>query len=98
MYFIIVITTHNSVKTTLAMLQILSNGISTLDTLLPETYSITQPLPQFVRCSLIEACEKKTIRNCFRHAGIIYDEVQTEIECSKATTEDDDLSLNACGE
>ena len=39
--------------------------------------------------------EKKTIRNFFRHAGIIQ-EVSTEIECSIATTEEDedDLTLS----
>ena len=29
-------------------------------------------------------------RNCFRHAGIIQEEVWTEIECSIATTEEED--------
>ena len=49
-----------------------------------------------------KACERvteKTIRNCFRHAGIIQDEVPTEIECSVASREQDEdyLSLNGCG-
>ena len=39
---------------------------------------------------------EKTIRNCFRHAGINQEEVSTEIKCSVATTEEDenDLSLS----
>ena len=47
------------------------------------------------------AVTEKTIRNCFRHAGINQEEVSTEIENSIATTEqdDDDLSLSeGCGE
>ena len=35
----------------------------------------------------------KTIRNCFRHAGIIQEEVLTEIKCSVATTEEDEDDL-----
>ena len=43
-----------------------------------------------------EHITEKTIRNCFRHAGIIQDEISTEIECSIATMEEDedDLSLS----
>ena len=43
---------------------------------------------------------EKTIWNFFCHAGIIQEEVSTEIECSVATTEKDenDLPLNGCGE
>ena len=39
---------------------------------------------------------EQTIRNCFHHAGIIQEEVSTEIECSVATTEDeqDDFPLS----
>ena len=33
---------------------------------------------------------EKTIRNCFHHAGIIQEEVSTEIESSVATTEEDE--------
>ena len=48
-----------------------------------------------------KACEhipEKTIWNCFRHAGIIQEEVSTEIESSVATTEEDedDLPLSEC--
>ena len=43
--------------------------------------------------------KRKTIQNCFCHAGIIQEEVLTEIECCVATMEeDDDLSLIGCGE
>ena len=42
---------------------------------------------------------EKTIRTCFRHAGIIQEEVSTEIECTVATMEEgDDLPLNGYGE
>ena len=37
-----------------------------------------------------EQVTEKTIQNCFRHAGIIQEEVWTEIECSIATTEEED--------
>ena len=40
-----------------------------------------------------ERVTKKSIRNCFRHAGIIQEEVSTEIECSVATTEEDEDDL-----
>ena len=33
---------------------------------------------------------EKTIRNCFRHAGIIQEEVSTEIKCNVTTTEEDE--------
>ena len=36
---------------------------------------------------------EKTIRNCFHHAGIIREEVSTEIECSIAITEEDEDDL-----
>ena len=37
-----------------------------------------------------ERITEKSIRNCFRHAGIIQEEVSTEIACSVATTEEDE--------
>ena len=37
--------------------------------------------------------QKKTIQNLFRHTGIIQDEVSTEIECSVASTEEDEDDL-----
>ena len=40
-----------------------------------------------------EHITKKTIRNCFRHAGIIQEDVSIEIECSIATTEEDEDDL-----
>ena len=45
-----------------------------------------------------ERITQKTIQNCFRHTGIIQEEVSTEIECSVATTEEDedDLPLSEC--
>ena len=45
-----------------------------------------------------EHITEKTIRNCFCQAGIIQEEVSTEIECSVATTEEneDDLPLSEC--
>ena len=43
-----------------------------------------------------ERVTEKTIRNCFHHAGIIQEEVSTEIKCSIATMEEaeDDLPLS----
>ena len=38
-------------------------------------------------------CNRKTIRNCFRHAEIIQEEVSKEIECSVVTTEEDEDDL-----
>ena len=101
MYFITVIMTHNSVKTTvirslkchfckLVLLQM----IECIDK--KEVYSIN--LIDAVRFVLKawERITEKTIRNCFRNAGIIQEEVSTEIECSVATTDEDedDLSLS----
>ena len=40
-----------------------------------------------------ERITEKTIRNCFCHAGIIQEEVSTEIECSIATAEEDEDDL-----
>ena len=41
-----------------------------------------------------ECITEKAIGNCFRHAGIIQEEeVSTEIECSVATTEEDENDL-----
>ena len=40
-----------------------------------------------------ERVTEKTIWNCFHHAGIIQEEVSTEIECSVATTEEDEDDL-----
>ena len=40
-----------------------------------------------------ERVTEKTIRNCFHHAGIIQEEVSREIECSVATTEEDEDDL-----
>ena len=48
-----------------------------------------------------ERITEKTIRNCFCHAGIIQEEVPTEIACSVATKveDEDDLPLSeVCGE
>ena len=99
MYFITVITTHNSVKTTviqslkchfrkLVLLQMIEFIVK------KEVYSINllDAVP-FVHKAW-EHVTEKTIRNCFRHAGIIQEEVSREIECSIATTEDDDLPLS----
>ena len=101
MYFITVITTHNSVKTTVirslkchfrkfALLRMIActdkkdvNSVNLLDAV------------RFVHKAW-ERVTEKTILNCFHHAGIIQEEVSTEIECSVATTEEDenDLSLS----
>ena len=94
MYFIAVITTHNSVKTRvirslkchfrkLVLMQITEY----IDK--KEVYSVN--LLDAVRFiyKAWERLTQKTIRNCFRrHAGIIQEEVSTEIECCVATTEE----------
>ena len=43
-----------------------------------------------------ERITEKTIQTCFRHAGIIQEEVSTEVECIVATMEEgeDNLSLS----
>ena len=43
-----------------------------------------------------EKPREKTIRNCFRNAGIIEEEVSTEIDCSVAATEEDEDDLPLC--
>ena len=93
-----VITTHNLVKTTvirslkchfhklvqLRMIKCIDkkevNGINFLDAV------------QFIHKAW-ERITKKAIRNCFRHTGIIQEEVSTEIECSIVTTEEDEDDL-----
>ena len=40
-----------------------------------------------------ERVTQKAIRNCFRHAGIIQEEISTEIECSVTTAEEDEDDL-----
>ena len=103
MYFITVITTHNSVKTTvIPSLKyhfhklVLLRMIECIDK--KEVYSVNLlDVVRFVHKAW-ERITNKTIRNCFRHAVIIQEKVQTEIECSVATTEEDedDLPLSEC--
>ena len=40
-----------------------------------------------------ESVIEKTIHNCFRRAGIIQEQVSTELECRVVTTEDDENDL-----
>ena len=88
-YYIIVIMTHNSVKRT--VIQSLKCNFRKLVLLQmiecigkKEVYSVNLlNAVQFVHKAW-EHVTEKAIRNCFRHAGIIQEEVSTEIECSLA--------------
>ena len=98
MYFITVITTRNSAKTT--VIQSLKCHFRKLVFLRmtecidkKEVYSVNLlDAVRFVHKAW-EHITEKTIQNCFRHAGIIQEEVSTEIECSIATTEEDKDNL-----
>ena len=98
MYFITVITIHNSVKTTVIQSQkchfhilILLQMIKCIDK--KEVYSVNLlNAVQFVHKAW-ECITEKTIPNCFCHAGIIQEEVSTEIKCSIATMEEDEDDL-----
>ena len=58
-----------------------------------EVYSVNLlDAVRFVPKAWVHVTEKN-IQNCFRHAGIIQKEVSTEIECSVATTEEDEDDL-----
>ena len=106
MYFVTVITTNNSVKTTVIRSLkchlrklVLLRMIEFTDK--KEVYSVN--LLDAVRFvyKVWESVIEKTIRNSLRHAGIIQEEVSTEIECSVATKEEDEddlLCLIGCGE
>ena len=98
MYFITVITTHNSVKTT--VIRSLKRHFRKLVQLRmiefidkKEVYSVNLLDAVLFVHKAWERVTEKTIRNCFRHAGIIRQEVSTEIECSVATTEEDEDDL-----
>ena len=101
MYFITVITTNNSVKTTVIRSLkghfrklLLLRMIECIDK--KEVYSVNLLDVVWFVYKAWERVTDKSIRNCFCHAGIIQEEVSTEIECSVATTEEDedDLSLS----
>ena len=84
MYFITVITTHNSVKTTVIpslkcnfRKLVLLRMIECIDK--KEVYSVNLlDAVRFVHKAW-ERITEKAIRNCFRHAGIIQEDVSTEI-------------------
>ena len=98
MYFITVITTHNSVKTTvipsltchfhklvlLRMIECINQK---------EVYSVNLLEAVWFVHKAWESITEKNIRNCFRHAGIIQEGLSTEIKCSLATTEEDEDDL-----
>ena len=98
MYFITVIMTHNSVKTTVIRSLkghfrkiLLLRMIECIDK--KEVYRVNLlDAVRFVHKAW-ERVKEKIIRNCFLHAWIIQEEVSTEIECSIATTEEDENDL-----
>ena len=85
MYFITVITTHNSAKTTMIrslrchfrkLVGLLLRMIECIDK--KEVHSVNLlDAVRFVPNAWVHVTEK-TIRNCFRHAGIIQKEISTE--------------------
>ena len=101
MYFITVIMTHNSVKTTvIPSLKchfhklVLRRMIECIDK--KEVYSVNLlDAVRFVHKAW-ERVTEKAIRNCFCHTWIIQEEVSTEIECSITTTEEDEDALPLC--
>ena len=98
MYSIAVITTHDPVKTTVIRSLkchfrklVLMRMIQCIDK--KEVYSVNLlDAVRFVYRAW-ERVTEKTTRNCYRHAGIIQEEVSTDIECSIVTTEEDEDDL-----
>ena len=94
MYFITAITKHNSVKTTVfRSCRVIFANYYCCRIDKKEVYSVNfLDAVRFVRKAWERVLEK-AIRNCFRHAGIIQKEVSTKIECSVATSEEDENDL-----